>query len=129
MPSSSLRTSGSPGGPIPSVPSITTYLYTHDSPASKEIATAINTNSDNAGRVTASIVTISGSARLVLSANQTGAANTLAQKNAANAKVVFDFFRYAYTGGKSAAMTLDYVPLPDSLVKQIEGYWKTEFKQ
>ncbi|MGH8124294.1 MAG: phosphate ABC transporter substrate-binding protein PstS [Rhodanobacteraceae bacterium] len=50
-------------------------------------------------------------------------------KNAANSKVTLDFFRYAYTDGKSAATALDYVPLPASLVKQIEGYWKTEFKQ
>ena len=49
-------------------------------------------------------------------------------KNAANSKVALDFFRYAYSDGKSAAAALDYVPLPDSLVKQIEGYWKTEFK-
>lgn len=50
-------------------------------------------------------------------------------KNAARSKVAFDFFRYAYTDGKSAAAALDYVPLPASLVKQIEAYWKTEFKQ
>jgi len=49
-------------------------------------------------------------------------------KNTANSKVALDFFRYAYSDGKSAAAALDYVPLPDSLVKQIEGYWKTEFK-
>ncbi|MGH8184468.1 MAG: phosphate ABC transporter substrate-binding protein PstS [Rhodanobacteraceae bacterium] len=50
-------------------------------------------------------------------------------KNAANAQVAFEFFRYAWTDGKPAAAALDYVPLPDSLVKQIEGYWKTEFKR
>jgi len=49
-------------------------------------------------------------------------------KNAANSKVAFDFFRYAYSDGKSAATALDYVPLPTSLVNRIEGYWKTEFK-
>ncbi|HET7299034.1 MAG TPA: phosphate ABC transporter substrate-binding protein PstS [Oleiagrimonas sp.] len=49
-------------------------------------------------------------------------------KNVADAKVVFDFFRYAYTDGQEQARTLDYVPLPDSLVKQIEAYWKAEFK-
>jgi phosphate transport system substrate-binding protein len=49
-------------------------------------------------------------------------------RNAANSKVAFDFFRYAYTDGKAAATALDYVPLPASLVNQIEGYWKTEFK-
>ena len=50
-------------------------------------------------------------------------------KNAANAKVIFDFFRYAYTQGTQQALALDYVPLPASLVQQIEGYWKSEFKQ
>src|SRR5690242_5897811 len=50
-------------------------------------------------------------------------------KNAANSKVALEFFRYAYGDGKSAATALDYVPLPASLVSQIEGYWKAEFKQ
>ena len=50
-------------------------------------------------------------------------------KNAANSKVALDFFRYAYAEGKSAAAALDYVPLPASLVSQIEAYWKAEFKQ
>ncbi|HEX7369525.1 MAG TPA: phosphate ABC transporter substrate-binding protein PstS, partial [Rhodanobacteraceae bacterium] len=50
-------------------------------------------------------------------------------KNAANSKVAFDFFRYAYGDGKAAATALDYVPLPANLVNQIEGYWKAEFKQ
>jgi phosphate transport system substrate-binding protein len=50
-------------------------------------------------------------------------------KNAANSKVALEFFRYAYDDGKSAATALDYVPLPDALVKQIEGYWRAEFKQ
>jgi phosphate transport system substrate-binding protein len=49
-------------------------------------------------------------------------------KNTANSKVALDFFRYAYGDGKSAAAALDYVPLPASLVSQIEGYWKSEFK-
>jgi phosphate transport system substrate-binding protein len=50
-------------------------------------------------------------------------------KNAARSKVALDFFRHAYTDGKSAAAALDYVPLPDSLVEQIEAYWKAEFRQ
>ncbi len=49
-------------------------------------------------------------------------------KNVANAKVTLDFFRYAYTDGREQARALDYVPLPPSLVKQIEAYWKAEFK-
>ncbi len=50
-------------------------------------------------------------------------------KNAEHSKVTLDFFRHAYTEGKSAALALDYVPLPDSLVQRIESYWKASFKQ
>ncbi|HEU0196218.1 MAG TPA: hypothetical protein VFQ88_03255 [Nevskiaceae bacterium] len=50
-------------------------------------------------------------------------------KNAANAKVALDFFRYAYGDRKPAAAALDHVPLPAGLVNQIEGYWKAESKQ
>ena len=50
-------------------------------------------------------------------------------KNAANSKVSFDFFKWAYENGQEQARSLDYVPLPASLVSQIENYWKTEFKQ
>jgi len=49
-------------------------------------------------------------------------------RNAANAKVALDFFKWAYENGQEQARSLDYVPLPDSLVKQIEAYWATEFK-
>ncbi len=49
-------------------------------------------------------------------------------RNAANAKVALDFFKWAYEHGQEQARALDYVPLPDSLVKQIETYWATEFK-
>ena len=45
--------------------------------APKEIAAAINAASGNAGLVTASVVTISGLAQLVLTANQTGAASAI----------------------------------------------------
>ncbi|HEX7341328.1 MAG TPA: phosphate ABC transporter substrate-binding protein PstS [Rhodanobacteraceae bacterium] len=50
-------------------------------------------------------------------------------KNEANSKVALDFFKYVYTHGQPQAAALDYVPLPASLVQQIEKYWKTEFKQ
>ncbi len=51
-----------------------------------------------------------------------------APKNAGNSKVAFDFFRYALEQGKSAASALDYVPLPPTLVRQVEAYWASEFK-
>ena len=41
-------------------------------------------------------------------------------QGAANAK---EFFRWVYANGDAQAKSLDYVPLPDSLVKQIEAYW------
>ena len=50
-------------------------------------------------------------------------------KNLANTKVSFDFFKYAYEQGQDAARALDYVPLPASLVQQIETYWATEYKK
>jgi phosphate transport system substrate-binding protein len=49
-------------------------------------------------------------------------------RNAANAKVVMDFFKWSYEHGQEQARSLDYVPLPQSLVDQIETYWKTDFK-
>ena len=49
-------------------------------------------------------------------------------KNAGNSKVAFDFFKFAMEHGQLAASALDYVPLPTSLVSQIEAYWAAEFK-
>ena len=44
-------------------------------------------------------------------------------KNAAGAKSAKEFFRWVYANGDADAKALDYVPLPDALVKQIEAYW------
>ncbi|WP_434212054.1 phosphate ABC transporter substrate-binding protein PstS [[Pseudomonas] boreopolis] len=41
----------------------------------------------------------------------------------ANLKNTTDFFRWIYANGDTQAKQLDYVPLPDSLVQQIEAYW------
>ena len=49
-------------------------------------------------------------------------------KNAAGAKNAKDFFRWVYASGDAQARTLDYVPLPDALVKQIEAYWAASTK-
>ena len=38
------------------------------------------------------------------------------------------FFAWVYAKGDAAARQLDYVPLPDSLVKQIQDYWQEQFK-
>jgi phosphate transport system substrate-binding protein len=49
-------------------------------------------------------------------------------KNAEHTKVAFDFFKWSFEHGQSQAASLDYVALPPSLVKQIEGYWASQFK-
>ena len=49
-------------------------------------------------------------------------------KNAASAQQEREFFRWAYANGDAQAKALDYVPLPDALVKQIEAYWSQSMK-
>jgi len=49
-------------------------------------------------------------------------------KNAEHTKVAFEFFKWALESGQKDAAALDYVALPDSLVKKIEAYWGTEYK-
>ncbi|WP_199753398.1 phosphate ABC transporter substrate-binding protein PstS [Luteimonas cucumeris] len=44
-------------------------------------------------------------------------------KNAAGAKSAKEFFKWVYANGDAQAKALDYVPLPDELVQQIEAYW------
>jgi phosphate transport system substrate-binding protein len=41
-------------------------------------------------------------------------------------KAVHDFFRWALEDGKSQAASLDYAPLPEPLIKQIEAYWSAD---
>lgn len=50
-------------------------------------------------------------------------------KNAEHTKVAFDFFKWSYEHGQPQAASLDYVPLPPSLVKQIEAYWASDFQK
>jgi phosphate transport system substrate-binding protein len=51
-----------------------------------------------------------------------------AQETAERAKQVLRFFDWAYTDGNKLAMDLDYVPLPDSVVKMIQSSWKKQIK-
>jgi phosphate transport system substrate-binding protein len=44
-------------------------------------------------------------------------------KNAASARAAQAFFRWVYASGDDAARKLDYVPLPDALVEQVQAYW------
>ena len=50
-------------------------------------------------------------------------------KNEERIKVAFDFFKWSLEHGQKDAAALDYVPVPDTLVKQIEGYWASDFKK
>ena len=38
------------------------------------------------------------------------------------------FFAWAYKNGDKMAESLDYVPMPDNVVKDVEKYWKSEIK-
>ena len=49
-------------------------------------------------------------------------------KNAAGAKNAKEFFKWVYANGDAQAKALDYVPLPDALVNQIDAYWAAEMK-
>jgi phosphate transport system substrate-binding protein len=51
-----------------------------------------------------------------------------AQAKPENAKEVMKFFDWSFTNGDKMAEELDYVPLPDSLVKQIQAAWKAQVK-
>ncbi|MDO5610143.1 MAG: phosphate ABC transporter substrate-binding protein PstS, partial [Pseudomonadota bacterium] len=44
-------------------------------------------------------------------------------KNKDGAKAAKEFFRWVYANGGESARQLGYVPLPTSLVRQIETYW------
>jgi phosphate transport system substrate-binding protein len=46
-----------------------------------------------------------------------------APKNPVRSKTALNFFRWSLEDGQKAADELDYVPLPASLVRQIEAYW------
>jgi phosphate transport system substrate-binding protein len=49
-------------------------------------------------------------------------------KNAEHGKVAFDFFKWSLEQGQGDATALDYVPLPQELVRKVEAYWASEFK-
>jgi phosphate transport system substrate-binding protein len=49
-------------------------------------------------------------------------------KDPVRSKAAFGFFRWALEHGQKQADDLHYVPLPPSLVEQIEAYWKSQFR-
>ena len=49
-------------------------------------------------------------------------------KNAEGNRQAREFFEWVYENGDESATQLGYVPLPDALVEQIEGYWAANLK-
>ncbi|MDP2829606.1 MAG: phosphate ABC transporter substrate-binding protein PstS [Sulfuricellaceae bacterium] len=61
----------------------------------------------------------------------TGATFILMHKSQANpeqAANVLKFFDWAYTNGDTMALDLDYIPMPDNVVKLIQNSWKANLK-
>ena len=50
------------------------------------------------------------------------------QDKADNAKQVLNFFDWAFKNGAKMAEELDYVPLPDTLVRLVQAEWKGKIK-
>ena len=48
-------------------------------------------------------------------------------KSPERAAAALDFFNWALKNGQTQAEALNYVPLPSTLVQQIEFYWKARF--
>lgn len=48
-------------------------------------------------------------------------------KDAGHSKAAFEFFKWALNSGQTDAQSLDYIPLPNTLTRQIESYWATTF--
>jgi phosphate transport system substrate-binding protein len=49
-------------------------------------------------------------------------------KDASQSKAAIDFFKWALEDGASDAKSLNYIPLPPALIKQIEAYWVKNIK-
>ncbi|HKW37157.1 MAG TPA: phosphate ABC transporter substrate-binding protein PstS, partial [Burkholderiales bacterium] len=51
-----------------------------------------------------------------------------AQADGDKAKEVLKFFSWAYQNGDQMALELDYIPMPDEVVKLVESAWKSSIK-
>src|SRR5437879_8986799 len=51
-----------------------------------------------------------------------------AQADGEKAKEVLKFFSWAYKNGDEMALQLDYIPMPEDVVKLVESAWKSEIK-
>ena len=49
-------------------------------------------------------------------------------RDAARSAATLEFFAWALEQGQAQAGSLDYVPLPASVVEQVKAYWAKEFK-
>jgi len=47
-------------------------------------------------------------------------------KDAERTRKILAFFRWALANGQELAGSLNYVPLPEPLVQQIEAYWQSQ---
>jgi phosphate transport system substrate-binding protein len=45
-----------------------------------------------------------------------------------NGKMVLEFFDWAYKNGSKDALALDYIPMPESVIKLIQTEWKASIK-
>ena len=50
------------------------------------------------------------------------------QDKPANAAEVLKFFDWAYANGDKMALDMDYIPMPDSVVKLVKNAWKAQIK-
>lgn len=50
------------------------------------------------------------------------------QDKPANAAEVLKFFDWAYANGDKMALDMDYIPMPDSVIKLIKSAWKAQIK-
>lgn len=50
------------------------------------------------------------------------------QRNRQQGQAVLRFFEWAFTTGREIALSLDYVPLPDEVVEQVETLWAQELR-
>ena len=50
------------------------------------------------------------------------------QEKPEHAKEVLKFFDWAFRNGQQIADELDYVPMPDPVVKLIQSTWKSQLK-
>jgi phosphate transport system substrate-binding protein len=51
-----------------------------------------------------------------------------AQANAGKAKEVLKFFDWAYQNGDRMALDLDYIPMPDDVVKLVQSAWRSQIR-